>query len=102
MKNVLIVMLCLVAISFLSYTQQDDKKGLARVNKINGKEVYILCQPLRDYDVVEDVSKFGTSNAFTTIQTTIETYLIKADKKGVEYDALLIDGGSRGQLIKFK
>jgi hypothetical protein len=51
-------------IAQLSFAQ--DQKGIARVNRIDGVEVYFMNEPLNAYDVVFDVTSGGKATSFIT------------------------------------
>lgn len=57
-KNVLFFLLC---ISFLSFVDQrvdpdEDLRGLSQVTKLNGLHIYMLSEPLAEYEVVMDLT----------------------------------------------
>jgi hypothetical protein len=104
-KSIIIITLC--SIASIAYSQDD--KGLARVTKSLGIEVYVMCEPVRSYDVVE---KLTTS--FTTImanrqniqkqtQEVISRALKKKEKgKMKDFDAVITADGDVMILVKFK
>jgi len=110
-KNYSLILLTLFLLSGLSVNSQDQEKGIARVLKINGKEVYFLNEPLRDYDVIFDV---GTGFKATSIVTgglvnegvseKANQFIQKALKQadGKEFDAVIYNSGKRVVAIRFK
>lgn len=104
-------LLLFTAILFTSIFYAQDKE-LARVQKVNGTEVYILSEPLREYDVV-----FGEGNkiqwgSFLTGGLTNESiaekvaYFVKgirkeADKENLDFDAVVYTNGKSVSAIKF-
>jgi hypothetical protein len=88
---------------------QDQDKDLARVQRIQGKYVFVMSQPTMDYEVVDDLSTGGTSLLVgkQSIDDQI-TNMIKRGMKRVEkgdikdFDAIVTPDGQRGTLIKFK
>ena len=53
MKGSILLLLLLTTWS-ISFSQ--DQKGIARVNRIDGVDVYFMSEPLNNYEVVFDVS----------------------------------------------
>ena len=50
-----LVALCLLtSLFFCAAAQKEKETNLARVKRVNGIETYILCEPLRPYEVVVD------------------------------------------------
>ena len=110
MKRSIIVLVAVAAVALSSFTtNQEDKKALARVQKILGKEVYVLSEPLRDYDIVEKLSTgvmtvlAGRQTIQSQMQGVINRGIKKEDKDPTfKFDAVLTDDGERTVLIKFK
>lgn len=101
MKKQLLTIAATVAVmALLSFTSQDDKKGLARVMEIDGVEVYVLATPLREYTVVESTSCMNSATA--TIHRRVECFVGTAKKKKVEFDAILVNDSRGADLIKWK
>lgn len=105
--NKLLALAVLVIIT--TTAQAQDGKGLARVQKILGKEVYVLCEPQREYTVIERMNNDFTTLAVgrQTIQKQMQEVInraIKRVEKGKlqEFDAALTDDGDVIVLIKFK
>jgi ribosomal protein L25 (general stress protein Ctc) len=102
----------LLALIFATNFYAQDQKNLAKVQKINGIEVYVLSEPLRDYDVV-----FGGDNkiqwtSFLTaglVNESIENKLSKfvkavqekSEEDGTEFDAVVYTDGKNVSAIKF-
>lgn len=107
MRTITILFTLFIATSL--FAQDED---LARVQKVNGIEAYILSEPLRDYEVV-----FGEGNkiqwgSFLTGGLTNESiaekvaYFVKgvqkeAEKANVEFDAIVYTNGKNVSAIKF-
>lgn len=101
----------LFAVAFLinSGFKSDEEKGLARVSKIQGIEVYVLSEPLRDYEVISDVGTgLSTTSAVTgglvneSIADKISTFVRKAMKQNSRIDAVVYSSGKRIVGIRFK
>ena len=90
-----------------------DSNTLATVDVIDGKEVYLLSEPLRSYEVVSTVRTGPkVSSLFTrglisedindkAAQFTRKS-IRKMKKKGIEFDAVRYSSGKRIQAIRFK
>lgn len=111
MRNFLAVAAFFVAVLFFSSTAnaQSDQKGLARVNKKQGKEIYIMCEPVREYVFVDKVNSTAAQllGVSPTIENMVDTMLDKAvnrERKGkIEpFDALIFSSGDEAILVKFK
>lgn len=96
--------------SALSTNAQDAT--LARVSKIQGKEVYILNQPLRAYETVATVKTSPKIISILTRGIVNETVsekanqfvrksVRKAKKANVTFDAVLYTGGKTVRAIRF-
>ena len=92
---------------------QDNARNLARVSRLQGYETYVMCDPLRDYDVVFDVSTGAKASSFLTgglvnegvsdkVTQFVNRAMKQAKKDGKEFDAVLISGGKTAVAIKFK
>ena len=85
---------------------------LAKVKKVNGIEVYILSEPLRDYEVVLggrnklQWGSFLTGGLFVPaiddkISKFIKAVQEKAEEEGVKFDAIVYTDGRNVSAIKF-
>ncbi|WP_345268932.1 hypothetical protein [Nibrella viscosa] len=104
-------LLLLVATIHTAFAQ--DKAGIARVEKIQGIEAYVMCEPLRDYDKVFDIGTGVKASSLLTGGVVNEGVADKADqfvrfavkegkKENKEFDAVLISGSKTAVAIKFK
>jgi hypothetical protein len=107
LKSLLSLLTLVVLIS--AFTGYQDTKGVARVQKILGKEVYVLSEPLREYDMVEDMTTgmttalAGRSTIQKQMEEVIKRGLNKVEKGKISgFDAALTTDGDRIVLIKFK
>lgn len=94
-------------------TSAQETKGVARVNKVNGIEAYIMCEPLREYEVLFDV---GTGLKATSIVTGglvnegvsdkaeqfVKKAVKEADSKNLQIDAIVYTNGKKVVAVKFK
>lgn len=99
--------LCVVAATALAFTYENE--GLARVIKISGKEVYVLSEPLKPYDVVEklNVDLNHLTGGGKSIHEEIEKAIDLGNKqvykrKMEEYDAVYTLNGETLEYIKFR
>ena len=110
MKNLILISV-LLFFSFSIYSQSE--KSLARVQKIKGKEIYIYCEPVREYEVVEKVTSFvsqltaGLSDEQPSIDNMIKEMVDKSIDREIKnkigkFDAILTTDGESAVLIKFK
>lgn len=102
-----------VAIKFNDEPTQNNK-GIARVNKINNVEVYVLSEPLRKHVVVsEGKAKSGKGKSIMTaglVNSTIEEDINKlvdktvsqARRKRKQIDGVIYSSGKEGIGIKFE
>ena len=91
MKKILTVCAALSLIAALAFTTQtENKKDLARVNRVQGYYIFIQCAPLTEYDVLGTVKKTGV----TWTDDPEEKYntLIKRTKKDFpKCDGIIFD-----------
>jgi hypothetical protein len=93
--------ICMLVIILFISARQEDKNGIARVRKVLGIEVYVLCEPLREYEVVGTVKYLG--KVTESIYSRVEGHVAASKwKEDIKYDAILIDDQRGASLIKFK
>lgn len=94
-------------------TVAQSKKGIARVDKIQGIETYVMCEPLREYETVFDVSSGAKASSLLTggvvnegVADKTTQFVNRAIKQGKkeskEFDAVLVSGSKTAVAIKFK
>jgi hypothetical protein len=102
MKRILLLTALVVATSTV-FAQ--EKKGLAKVQKVSGIEVFVMAEPLLEYTVVDEVNSMYTASVSMVMPQIIENYVDKAKKKSKkenkEFDALIINS-EKALLIKWK
>ena len=102
---IIMFMITSVAIAQDSQDNKEDKKGMSRVQKLRGVEIYVMSEPLREYIVVDKVSNQFTAATGLTVPLIVSNYLNKAEKKrdkdGLKFDALIINDDS-GVMVKWK
>lgn len=116
----------LLLLSITAYSQEN--KGLARVKKVSGVEVYVYAEPLREYEIkgtvtsesLEEIANaVGTANKVmegTDRASDVRCYSMSerikfivrnamkkknAKKNPIDFDAIIIDDDKSGTLIKF-
>jgi len=101
-----------VAVKFKAVSTTENK-GMAKVAKLNGYEVYVMNEPLRDYETAVDVSTGVKAKSYITgglvnnsVEEDMGQYVKRADKEAKEtnktIDAVVYSGGKRAIGIKFK
>jgi len=108
MKKISTLLIAAALVLSLGFKAKDEE-GLARVNKVQGIEVYILSEPVRDYEVISDVSTgISTTSAVTgglvneTIADKVSNFVRKAMKQNSRIDAVVYSSGKRIVGIRFK
>ena len=110
MKTTILIFLFLTTWTS-SFSQ--DQKGLARVNRIDGVDVYFMNEPLNDYEVVFDVSTGLKATSLITgglinegVSEKAAQYVKKAIKEAKkdnhEFDAIIYSSGKKVIAVKFK
>jgi hypothetical protein len=113
-KTLAVAMICTSACALFSF-QNDSKKGLARVNKLEGVELYFMSEPTRKYVKVNEsdgllgnvsVKALGSGGLSTpTIeekaQRLVKNTVTMASKDGKQVDAVIYSGGKYLIGIKF-
>ncbi|MEM9982436.1 MAG: hypothetical protein AAF734_08065, partial [Bacteroidota bacterium] len=91
---------------------QSPTTGLAKVQKVNGVEVYFLNKPTRTYEVVlnrKSGLKAGSIFSQGLVNESISDRVArlvkrakrKAERKEKDWDAILYEGGKQVQIIRF-
>ena len=97
----------MVISSFRLTISDEDKKGLGRVMKIQGVEVYLMSEPLREYETVEDMGS-GMQSGFSSVEIDelanrfVKRAIKAGEKKNKPVDAIIYTSGSKCIAIKFK
>jgi hypothetical protein len=91
-----------------TFAQKADDM-LARVRRVNGVEAYILCEPLRDYNVLVDVGTGLKAESLLTgglvnksISDRVEQFVRKVSKENAKIDAVIYSSGKRIIGVSFK
>lgn len=102
MKKLFLALIAVAAMA-MAFTKVQNE-GLAKVKTIEGKEVYVLSDPLRNYTVVETyTTALVTAVAGRqTIENQMKDIIWRGNKNKIDFDALLTDDGKKVTLIKFK
>jgi hypothetical protein len=102
----------IVAIKFTEAASAKNK-GIARVKKINGVNVYVLCEPSKDYEVVNKKggglkmkSALTAGLVNNSIEEDVEQLVNRvkkdADSDGKEIDGVVYSSGKSAIGVKFK
>ncbi len=107
----------LITLISLNLVSQNENRGLCIVDKIKFKEVYVMCEPIRPYEVVGEVYSllsqlYAESSAklnedIPDMKTMIDNLVVNAinkEEKGKvkNFDAIMTNDGLICYLIKFK
>lgn len=110
MKTTILVFFLLTAWT-ISFSQ--DQKGQARVNRIDGVDVYFMNEPLNDYEVVFDVSTGAKATSLLTgglvnegVSEKAAQFVKRAIKEAKEdkheFDAIIYSSGKKVIAVKYK
>lgn len=105
MKNVLTILFLLLVLS-------SNAQEKARVSSVNGVEIYLLAEPVREYEIVKGDGKGIQWGSFITgglinesISTKVSKYvkkLVKAyHEENIQFDAIVYSNGKQMTAIKF-
>jgi ribosomal protein L25 (general stress protein Ctc) len=93
-------------IAFQCFAQKN--KNLARVQRLDGVEVYILAEPMREYETMTSVTTGVKAESILTgglfnesITDKVLQYIRRARKQGAVFDAVLYSGGKSIVTIRF-
>jgi len=108
-KQLMISLIAIAAITFGFKTLQTADDGMARVHKIQGKYVFVMCEPVKDYTFQESKSSsfrkamLGNRDIDDQMNVLIEKgrEMVK-DGKMEDFDAVLSKDGINSSYIKFK
>lgn len=110
-QNLIISVLAvtLTSVMALAPNNSEPSNDTARVQRVQGKYVFVMSEPTMDYEVVEELGTGGQSVLIgkQSIDDQINNMIrrgLKKYKKGeiTEFDAIVTSDGKRGALIKFK
>lgn len=102
----LILFCCILLVGCQLFAQKN--RNLARVQRLDGVEVYILAEPLRDYETMTSVTTGVKAESILTgglfnesITDKVLQYIRRARKQGAVFDAVLYSGGKSIVTIRF-
>jgi hypothetical protein len=110
-RAILIVgLMAFMAMSFTAVRSTDENKDqMARVSKIDGIEVYLMSEPIKPYEVIDDLGsglQFGSSLSTVTIDELTQHYVEAAKKVGKKkdktVDAVIYTSGKKAVAVKWK
>jgi len=100
MRHLFIAFALLLVVVGSAFSLANNENELAHVPKIQGKYIFMCCEPAQEYEIVQgdfSTTVWSIKEPGDFIYPTIN----KAERKGWEYDALMIDVKGKFQLIKF-
>lgn len=112
MQKLVFTLLFLVSLTQAAFSQ-NNKKALARVNKMQGIEVYAMCEPVREYEIMFDVLTGAKATSLLTgglinegVSEKLSQFVSRAkkeaDKRGQTVDAIIYTDGKKVIAVKFK
>lgn len=85
---------------------QDKDNSLAYAERVQGKYVFIMSEPVQEYEVVMDITPGAISLVEPEFDDQLESMINRASrklkKKKKEWDAIITSDAIRGRAIKFK
>lgn len=98
-----VIALCLLTgVFFCASAQKNNEPNIARVKRVNGVEAYILCEPLRPYEVVVDAGTGLKAESLLTgglvnksISGRVEQFVRNIMKQNAKVDAVVYSAGKR-------
>jgi len=110
MKKLLVI--AVMSSAFYSYSQN----GYAKPKKVNGVTVYVMSEPVDNYEVVGQINTLGAqlltaafsessadAMSIADLTNNLTRKALRKQKKGKvqPFDAIITDNGNEGTLIKF-
>lgn len=89
-----------------------NQEQLAKVHELNGKQIYLLNEPVREFEKVGEIKTGvkitslltrGIRNEHANDKTSqfAQKAITKMEKQGIEFDALMYESGKRINAIRF-
>ncbi|MCU0352370.1 MAG: hypothetical protein MUD08_01320 [Cytophagales bacterium] len=111
-RTLLILAIATITCTAWGQNTVSPDKGLARVQKMHGIEMYVMAEPLRAYEVLEEYrfSKAGTSfitgglvneSAAQKLEKAARKAAERAGRSGKSVDAVVYTGGKRAVIVHF-
>lgn len=107
--NGIILLLVLTLTSMRTHSNDWEDVGMAKVDQIQGKYVFVMSNPVQEY---EEVGKVNTAlsdlanldkNIHQLAKEMVKKGIKKEEKKDIQsFDAVITKNGKVGILIKFK
>lgn len=112
MQKLIFIVLFVFAIHQAAFSQKSTK-GMARVSKMQGIEVYALCEPVREYEEAFDVITGAKAASLLTgglinegVSEKLSQFVSRAkkeaDKRDLKIDAIIYSDGKKVIAVKFK
>lgn len=107
MKNKLSIIAITLCLNLFAQTEKPN--DLARVKKVNGVEIYVMNEPLREYETVADVGTgFKAESVLTgglvnkSISERMSQFIKRVKDENPNVDAVIYSSGKRVVGVKFK
>jgi hypothetical protein len=104
-----IIAILAAVVALTAFVSLDGEKELGRTKKIQGKLVFVMCEPVAEYETVETVNTAASSllAGQQSITDQVKEMVGKAVQKEAKgkigkFDAIITEDGSTAILIKFK
>lgn len=95
-------LLFMLAGGLVSFMPEKDKLGLCKVQKVNGVEAYIMCEPVNDYEMLGDAKNgLQTTSLLTgglineSIAEKVAKFVKQAQKQHPTMDGVVYSAGKR-------
>lgn len=103
MKKLMLVAVVSILIIGSAFKVIENNRGIGRVQKTTGKDVYIFSEPIQPYDVVFEIKATVVKLVgCPDIQEIVDAVVKKGLKDGKEFDGVVIGSGRRDIAIKYK
>ncbi len=83
-----------------------SSKGLARVYKISGREMYVMCDPMLEYEIAFDMTHAVDYDENIAVSENLgnlmKEAIIRSKESFVPFDALIYTGGNNAVAVRFK
>jgi len=98
--RIIVFSILLATLTLNANAQKNSEQNLAKVRKVNGVEVYVLCEPLRPYQVVVDAGTGIKAESLLTaglinktISGRVDQFVRHVQKQNPKIDAVIYSTG---------
>ena len=103
------ILIIALVICLNAFSQTSRETDLARVKKVNGIEIYVMNEPLREYETINDVGTgFKAESVLTgglinkSISERMSQFVKRVKNENPNIDAVIYSSGKRVVGVKFK